>query len=418
MGRAVIVVLPLVETLKRQPLFQHLRDDDLLALAAAGVEEQRDGGEVVCIEGTPADTFFMILEGRVHVERHGEGTAGVELATLEAGWSFGEPALFDASVRSATVRALQPSRFFVLSRERFLDFLFEHPRALASVMSGVGSQIRAAHQKSYWDLLHAQSVRAELEEERYRALAELVAGVAHEVNTPLGVVATAVSILAERLGELDRDPSAAADAETRDDLREAVRLAQSNLTRANRLVESFKDLSARQAVVSVEANDLGAVIEDVLSSFAPQARASGLSCHFRDARSDPTRRWVGDAGAVTQILMNLLSNVQRYAYPQERGGRVDVVLEDGDGCLVLTVRDYGAGIPAHLLERVFEPFFTTGRARGGTGLGLAVVHSLATAIPGGSVSVDSAPGRGTAVRVVLPLRPTSGRTGDAQEVPP
>ena len=115
---------------------------------------------------------------------------------------------------------------------------------------------------------------------------------------------------------------------------------------------------------------------------------------------------MGYLGYLTQIILNLLTNVERYAYPAGTGGRVDITLADGpagrDPSYVIRVRDYGAGIPAADLERVFEPFFTTGRSKGGTGLGLAIVHNLVTAGLKGTITLQSAPGEGTEAIITVP----------------
>ena len=94
--------------------------------------------------------------------------------------------------------------------------------------------------------------------------------------------------------------------------------------------------------------------------------------------------------------------MERYAYPGQGGGRAEVVLAGDDGSVELTVRDFGRGIPPENLERVWEPFFTTGRSRGGTGLGLSVVNSLVSDGMHGSVDIRSERGQGTSVRIRLP----------------
>jgi signal transduction histidine kinase len=105
-------------------------------------------------------------------------------------------------------------------------------------------------------------------------------------------------------------------------------------------------------------------------------------------------------------MTNLLTNVERYAYPPGVGGRVDISLavepQSSEPRYLIRVRDYGAGIPAEHLARVFDPFFTTGRGRGGTGLGLAIVYNLVTVALKGAIAIESTPGEGTEVRITLP----------------
>jgi signal transduction histidine kinase len=109
------------------------------------------------------------------------------------------------------------------------------------------------------------------------------------------------------------------------------------------------------------------------------------------------------------VLLNLLSNAERYAYPGHGGGRVEIVLSGDDSSFGLIVRDFGRGIPAADLDRVWEPFFTTGRSLGGSGLGLAVVNSLVTDGMHGTVEITSEPGMGTSVRLNFPCQPVAGQ---------
>ena len=107
--------------------------------------------------------------------------------------------------------------------------------------------------------------------------------------------------------------------------------------------------------------------------------------------------WLGYPGSLSQVLLNLLSNAQRYA-----GGRVEVTLTAQEEDYVVVVRDFGQGIPAENLPRIFEPFFTTGRAKGGSGLGLSIVYTIVTAHLKGTIAVASEAGQGTTVTLSLP----------------
>ncbi|MCW5868614.1 MAG: HAMP domain-containing histidine kinase [Candidatus Eremiobacteraeota bacterium] len=105
----------------------------------------------------------------------------------------------------------------------------------------------------------------------------------------------------------------------------------------------------------------------------------------------------GYPGSLSQVLLNLLSNAQRYAYP-EQSGEVKIGLSADQSSYCVTVRDFG---PRNL-RRAFEPFFTTGRGKGGSGLGLSIVHTIVTAHLKGTISLDSRPGEGTTVSLSLP----------------
>jgi signal transduction histidine kinase len=118
------------------------------------------------------------------------------------------------------------------------------------------------------------------------------------------------------------------------------------------------------------------------------------------------RAWLGYPGYLTQIIINFLTNIERYAYPNKKGGKVIINLSDqqqnNQDYFVITVTDFGQGISSESLAKIFDPFFTTGRMQGGTGLGLAIVHNLITNILKGSIQAQSELGKGTSFCITLP----------------
>ncbi len=387
--------------------FRHLDDDQLARLAGLGAIRSVDAGQPVFRPGDEPDGLYVVLEGRVTLSRPGGDGRLFDLGERGPGGSFGEPALLDGARRSALVVAAEPSRFFVLGRPAFLTFMAEAPEAMSGLLAGIGSQLRLTQERLFAEVVKEHALQVQLHAGRYRSLAQLVAGVAHEINTPLGVITTAASVLAQDLTDLvcDAGPITGPLQEAI----EAAELISSNLARATRLVERFKSLSSSQAVTVVEEVDLTAVVDDVLALFAPKARAAGLTMEVRDERADPKVPWEGNAGSLAEALLNLLSNVERYAYPAGEGGKVEIVLAGDDSHFDVTVRDFGRGIPPADLDRVWEPFFTTGRASGGTGLGLAVLNNLVTDGMHGSAEIRSERGTGTSVHLRLPRTPPAGR---------
>jgi signal transduction histidine kinase len=180
---------------------------------------------------------------------------------------------------------------------------------------------------------------------------------------------------------------------------------QKNITRANTLVQSFKNLSVSQVVDTRENLVLPEVVDETLELFSIQARKANLDVKFTHTVPAEYQVWNGYRGHLSRILLNLLTNVERYAYPAESGGNVAVTLRFEPTPTVryiLAVRDEGAGIAPEHLPKVFEPFFTTGRAHGGAGLGLSVVYNLVTAALHGSVTAESTLGQGATFTVTFP----------------
>jgi signal transduction histidine kinase len=401
-----------VDELRAARPFRHLTDEQLGLLATRGSSRTVKAGEVVCRPGEESDGLYVVTSGRVTLSRHSRDGRLIELGERGPGGSFGEPGLLDAAPRSALVTATEPSRFFVLSRKAFLSFMADVPDAMPGLLEGLGTQLRLTQETLFAETVKEHALQVQLHAGRYRMLAQLVAGVAHEINTPLGVITTAASILAQDLAALVCDAGPITG--PIEDAIEAAELISSNLARATRLVERFKSLSTSQAITVEEDVDLTAVVGDVLALYGPKARAAHLSIEVRDERQHPERPWVGNPGSLAEALLNLLSNVERYAYPGQAGGRVEIVLAGDNGQLDVTVRDFGRGIPPASLEKVWEPFFTTGRTLGGTGLGLAVVNNLVTDGMRGTAKIDSKVGEGTAVHLHFPRTPADN-PGDNEE---
>lgn len=254
-----------------------------------------------------------------------------------------------------------------------------------------------------------EALRTEATLERHRALAQMVAGVAHEINTPLGIACTAVSVIENRLASPKLRALAGADEacqELLEDVLDSAALLKSNALRAHKLVETFKKISLSQASEAKESVNLPELVADAVDLFRLNARRAKLAIAVDGAGLTGAPDWLGYPGLLTQVVMNLLQNIERYAYPDGQGGAVEIRLADqGEGHaarFILTVRDHGVGIGPADLAKIFDPFFTTGRGQGGSGLGLAIVHNIVTSALKGDISAHSEPGRGTAFTVSFP----------------
>lgn len=243
--------------------------------------------------------------------------------------------------------------------------------------------------------------------EKMAALGGLVAGVAHEINTPLGVAVTAVSVLDEgraallarfQAGRLDEAAFLAA----MDEQARALQLLEWNLERAATLVSSFKQTAVDQTADLRQRFELRPLLERTLMSLHPITRHV---CEPVDLQCPAGVRLDGYPGTVIQVLSNLVTNAARHAFPQARSDAVlsVAVQADGEAALRLEVRDNGIGIEPALHARVFEPFFTTRRGQGGSGLGLSIAYNLVAQRLGGRLELDSAPGQGACFRVLMPL---------------
>lgn len=373
------------------PFFAGLDEQQCRQLAESGRHLQVRAGDLIFREGEPGEHLFIVCVGQVKV--FCEGAQGVvELARLSAGEFFGELALLDREPRSASVRAQSDCELLALSREALLTVLAGNSELLGNFLAGLTSTVRRNTERFVEARLEQQRISDQMELERHRSLSQMVAGLAHELNTPLGIVQQAASAVNEALASGDPE-----------DLADLARLIESNISRAASLVQSFRNLSVRQVTDQLETVRLPAFVDEALGLYRLRARRSRLQLQVIDELGED-QIWTGNPGYLTQILLNLLENIDRYAYTE--GGRVDVGLTHQGSVFQVSVRDYGAGISPEHLGKIFEPFFTTGRERGGTGLGLAIVRNLVSDGMGGEIAVLSKLGEGTEVRFSLPRNRT------------
>jgi signal transduction histidine kinase len=390
--------MDLPAVLKRLPFFSDLTDEHLQRLVSITESRSLPSETTVFREGDPPDGMYVVLQGRVRVYMTAEGQ-DADLATLSAGDFFGEMALLDGQPRSASVQCVDDCSLLLLERSDFLELLKSSPTLLEDVLADLSQRMRGTQEKFYYEMLHRQQTESRMELERQRALSQMVAGVAHEINTPLGIVNSGASLIEELAA--DESLSVGLDDDGRlllDDLREAARLMQSNIARASKLIQRFKTLSFHHAAEVRETVSLIEYVEETVELFAIEARKNSVTIDLTHELSGDAA-WDGFPGYLSQILLNLLTNAIRHAWPDGQGGKLEVHISDDDADTAksrvfrIVVRDFGQGIPEENLSKIFDPFFTTGREQGGTGLGLAIVYNLARDSLGGSIEVKSEPGQ-------------------------
>ena len=241
--------------------------------------------------------------------------------------------------------------------------------------------------------------------EKLAALGGLVAGVAHEINTPLGVTVTASSIVAEKIGNL-RDLASRGKIRRADfdnfiaEVNEASDLLASNLNRAARLIQAFKQIAVDQSHDERRIFNLRECLDDLITSLKPSWHRAGHSISFACPDNLELDTF---PGALDQILTNLIMNSIIHGFVPEVPGHINILVKEyGQDRIEIVYSDDGAGIPGNLTNRVFEPFFTTKRGAGSTGLGLHIVFNLVTARLGGTIELRSGPSQGVMFGIVFP----------------
>ena len=243
-----------------------------------------------------------------------------------------------------------------------------------------------------------------VDSEKMAALGNLVAGVAHEINTPLGISVTAASHLGEISQRLTRQlESGQLKKSELSDFAEAsqsaVELVMTNLRRASELVKSFKQVAVDQSSEQRRMIELKPYFHDILNSLRPTTKRFR---HSIELDIQEGIHWDSFPGALYQIISNLVLNALNHAFTEQDCGVIKIQASADSEAISLCVSDNGCGMDATTANHIFEPFFTTKRGQGGSGLGLHIVFNLVTSVLGGSISVQTAPGEGARFVIRVP----------------
>jgi len=254
-------------------------------------------------------------------------------------------------------------------------------------------------------LVQLQQAQGELvRQEKLASLGGLVAGVAHEINTPLGICVTATSHLVEELrltraelanGEMTEDSLG----DFFDIVDQSLRIMTTNTQRAAALVRSFKQVAVDQSSGDIRSFNLRNYLNEVLLSLQPKLKGRPVKVEV-----DCPHDLVMDSypGAVSQIVTNMVVNSLVHGFEREQAGQIAIRAALDGEMVSFTYVDDGAGMDKESLDKLFDPFFTTKRGSGGSGLGAHILFNLVTGALGGTVHVESAPGQGLRYELRFP----------------
>ncbi len=245
-----------------------------------------------------------------------------------------------------------------------------------------------------------------VESEKMVSLGSLVAGVAHEVNTPVGVAVTAASYMhdqTEAIGKKMESEGLSPEALSKyfRSAMEASRLILSNLKRAADLIRSFKQVAVDQSAEERRKFNLRLYIDELLLSIRPRYKKTN---HHIEVKCPEHLEIDGFPGAFAQILTNLIMNSLIHGFEQMDSGTIIIEAEGHETGIRLVYRDNGKGMRPEVLKKIFDPFFTTKRSHGGTGLGMHLVYNLVTQTLSGTIECQSTPGEGSVFTLELPYR--------------
>ena len=244
--------------------------------------------------------------------------------------------------------------------------------------------------------------------EKMAALGGLVAGITHDINTPIGIGVTAVSFLEERLNKLEsayaeKTLSPKALEEFINEAKQSTSLLTTNLDRASDLIASFKQIAVDQASEAVRTINFKDYVNEVIRSLHPKLKKTShtinLQCPDDLVLNLP-------AGAISQIFTNLIVNSLIHGFEGKDNGVMDINITSDETNLTINYKDNGNGVTAEQLEKLFNPFFTTKRDEGGSGLGTHIMFNLVKQTLSGSIEATSEPGQGLHYFIQFPKNMT------------
>jgi signal transduction histidine kinase len=244
-----------------------------------------------------------------------------------------------------------------------------------------------------------------VESERMASLGGLVAGIAHDVNTPLGVSVTATSFLHDRVKKLkaaydDKKLTGNTMTSFLSEAEQTITLLTNNLNRASDLISSFKQVAVDQTSEAEREINVSEYLSEVVQSLAPNFKKTQhtIDIHCPDDLSIKCA-----PGVLAQILTNMIMNSMIHGFEDKPKGAIKLEVSEQDNNLIINYSDDGRGLDEATLKRHFDAFFTTRRGKGGSGLGTHIMYNLVTQTLGGKIEAFSQPDKGLQYKITIPV---------------
>ncbi|MGL1901217.1 MAG: PAS domain S-box protein [Fibrobacterales bacterium] len=305
------------------------------------------------------------------------------------------PQYFVVQVINITARILAEQQIYHLNEE--LEMRVEHrTMELIKLNKELGESLQNLNQTQ------EQLVQSE----KMAALGSLVAGVAHEINTPIGIAVTAASFLEERTNStlLMFEKNGLTRGTFEEYIKtasESTQMILSNMTRASGLIKSFKKVAVDQTRDEKREFNIKGYIEDTLLSLKPQLKQTHININLKCPDDIMMHSYPGE---ISQVITNLIMNSVTHGFPEkEEKGNINIVVVKGMENIEFTYQDNGKGIPEENMGRVFDPFFTTSRSKGGTGLGMHLIYNIVTHKLKGTIRLLSLPNDGVNFIIKVPI---------------
>jgi signal transduction histidine kinase len=379
--------------------FSDLDENEIASLADLSHTHHARSGEIIFREGDAPENFYVVVEGAAAVWKNW-GEADAELLAVHGrGQLFGEMALVDELPRSATVLAEADTDLLFLPGTDFRRFISENGNIALSIMKRLSGMVRKSNE-SFVEGLRRRNRELErtneelratqkelLRSERLSALGKMAGMILHDLRNPLSVLRSHAEMMQMDLADTEG-------------LSRGLTLIVREVDRMNDLANELLDYSRGE----IRLNTAIVHADDLLESLAGIAtpRLAGRDIEL-ELESHLTHPLILDRSRMLRVLSNLVDNSRKAI---GKHGKITVQIDEQATSVRIVVRDDGRGMPASVLEHVFEPFYSAEHG-GGTGLGMAIVRTVVEAHDG-TVYVDSEEQKGTTVTIELPVH---GKTG-------
>lgn len=280
------------------------------------------------------------------------------------------------------------------------------------LVAGLFIKNRQTTKKLSETLSHLEEAQTQLvQSEKMASLGKLIAGVAHEINTPLGIAVTSTSLIQENTEDMAKKLNNKSLSQKQlqsyiNIVTESSAISNKGLERVIELMHNFKEVAADQIVESIREINIADYVNEVMSTLANEMKKTHVNYAYS---GDDSIRIKTVPGALAQVITNLVNNSIRHGFQSENESReinncIEMNIEQNNiDEICLTYQDNGVGMSKEVLMQVFDPFFTTKRNQGGTGLGMNIVFNIITQKLSGHIDINSSLGKGVTCVITLPM---------------
>lgn len=411
--------------------FQKLDDSQLTQLVECGETLKYGLSQVLFFPEEEVGCLYLILEGNVRIVGKGANSEMSEII-LKPGHIFCESSLLVPSPQNATAKAITNCKLFLLRRNAFLEILKPSFDFVLNLLAGLQLKLEQNKSRFYQEIRAKLELQYQSEFTRYQTISQFVSGLVHQITPYLGVVNLNSKLIRKELipEQITSITTETQHQKTLTKIAENVMLIQKQVDKMNELLLAFKKTVLVHAVQDKEEVELIATLQEIVALYrASKKEVSLWEIEIESLVADSSIKWLGYSGYLSQILFHLFQNIEQHAYSegevrrlkmwvsQEKGKPVEPQKQEGvtqflntlnfedvqeQVFYTLILRDYGKGMAPEVLQRVFEPFFTTLPDSKNTGLGLTLVYNLITSGFKGTLGIQSREKQGTTVTLTFP----------------